>query len=136
MNTAGEMSRSPFGSLLYNSVHCRGPGCKSRKSRHTWNNSRIRPWSTKRSRPKSKRVLLRKHTGHSKHPLPTTQEKTLHRDITRWPMLKSDLLYSLQPRMEKLYRIRKTRPVADCGSDHELLIAKIQSEIEESKENH
>ena len=38
--------------------------------------------------------------------------------------------------MEKLYRIRKTRPVADCGSDHELLIAKIQSEIEESKENH
>ena len=23
-------------------------------------------------------------TGHSKHPLPTTQEKTLHMDITRW----------------------------------------------------
>ena len=30
------------------------------------------------------------HTGHSKHPLPTTQEKTLHMDITRWPTLKSD----------------------------------------------
>ena len=27
---------------------------------------------------------------HSKHPLPTTQEKTLHMDITRWSMLKSD----------------------------------------------
>ena len=25
----------------------------------------------------------REHTGHSKHPLPTTQEKTLHMDITR-----------------------------------------------------
>ena len=25
-----------------------------------------------------------------KHPLPTTQEKTLHMDITRWPTLKSD----------------------------------------------
>ena len=30
------------------------------------------------------RVLPRKCTGHSEHPLPTTQEKTLHMDITRW----------------------------------------------------
>ena len=29
-------------------------------------------------------VLPREHTGHSKHPLPTTQETTLHMDITRW----------------------------------------------------
>ena len=28
------------------------------------------------------RVLPRKCTGHSKHPLPTTQEKILHMDIT------------------------------------------------------
>ena len=30
------------------------------------------------------------HTGHSKHPLPTTQEKILHMDITRWSTPKSD----------------------------------------------
>ena len=30
------------------------------------------------------RVLTKEHSGHSKHPLPTTQEKTLHMDITRW----------------------------------------------------
>ena len=36
------------------------------------------------------RVLSREHTGHSKHPLPTTQEKTLHMDITRWSTPKSD----------------------------------------------
>ena len=36
------------------------------------------------------RVLPRKCTGHSKHPLPTTQEKTLHMDITRWSTPKSD----------------------------------------------
>ena len=36
------------------------------------------------------RVLPRKCTGHSKHPLPTTQEKTIHMDITRWPTPKSD----------------------------------------------
>ena len=29
-------------------------------------------------------VLPRERTGHSKHPLPTTQEKTLHMNITRW----------------------------------------------------
>ena len=29
-------------------------------------------------------------TGHSKHPLPTTQEMTLHMDITRWSTPKSD----------------------------------------------
>ena len=27
---------------------------------------------------------------HSKYPLPTTQEKTLHMDVTRWSILKSD----------------------------------------------
>ena len=32
----------------------------------------------------------KKCTGHSKHPLPTTQEKTLHMDITRWSTPKSD----------------------------------------------
>ena len=39
---------------------------------------------------KAKTVLPREHTGHSKHPLSTTQEKTLHMDITRWSTLKSD----------------------------------------------
>ena len=35
-------------------------------------------------------VLLRECTGHSKHPLPTTQEKTVHMDITRWSKPESD----------------------------------------------
>ena len=35
-------------------------------------------------------VLPREHTGPSKHLLPTTQEKTLHMDITRWSTPKSD----------------------------------------------
>ena len=29
-------------------------------------------------------------TSHSKHPIPTTQEKTLHMDITRWSTQKLD----------------------------------------------
>ena len=35
-------------------------------------------------------VLPRECTGHSKHPLPTTQQTTLHMDITRLSILKSD----------------------------------------------
>ena len=32
----------------------------------------------------------------------------------------------MQPKMEKLYTVSKSRPGADCGSDHELLIAKFR----------
>ena len=39
---------------------------------------------------KGYKVLPRERTGHSKHPLPTTHEKTLYLDITRWSTLKSD----------------------------------------------
>ena len=41
-------------------------------------------------RMKANSVLPRERTDHSKHPLPTTQEKTLHMDITRWSTPKSD----------------------------------------------
>ena len=89
--------------------HYRGLECKSRKSRNTWSNRQIWPWSTKWSRSKANRVLPRECTGHSKHPLPTTQENTLHMDITRWSTRKSDWLYSLQPKMEKLYTVSKNK---------------------------
>ena len=36
---------------------------------------------------------------------------------------------SLQPKMEKLYIVSKKRPGADCGSDHELLIAKFRLKL-------
>ena len=52
---------------------------------------------------------LTEHTGHSKHPLPTMQEKTLHMDITKWSILKSDWLFSLQPKLEKLYTVSKNK---------------------------
>ena len=82
---------------------------KSRKSRHTWSNRQIWSWSREWSRSKANRVLLRECTGQRKHPLPTTQEKTLHMDITRLSTPKSDWLYSLQPKMEKLYTVSKNK---------------------------
>ena len=73
--------------------------------------------------------MLRELTGHSKLPLPTTQENTLHMDITRWSIPNSDCLYFLQPKMKKLYIVRKSSLGADCGSDHELLIAKFRLKL-------
>ena len=35
----------------------------------------------------------------------------------------------MQPKTKKLYTVRKTRPGADCGSDHELLIAKFRLKL-------
>ena len=103
--------------------------CKSRKSRDTWSNRQVWPWSTKWNWTKAKTVLPREHTGHSKHPLPTTQEKTLHMDITRWSTPKSDWLYSLQPWWRSSIKSAKTRQGADCGSDHELRIAKFRLKL-------
>ena len=51
---------------------------QNRKSRNTWSNRKIWPWRTKCSRTKANRVLPRECTGHSEHPLPTTQEKATH----------------------------------------------------------
>ena len=35
----------------------------------------------------------------------------------------------MQPKMEKLYTVSKTRPRAECDSDHELLIAKFRLKL-------
>ena len=89
--------------------HYRGLECKSRKSGNTWSNRQIWLWTTEWSRAKTNRVLPRKCTGHSKHLSATTQEKMLHMDITRWLTPKSDWLYSLQPKVEKLYTVSKNK---------------------------
>ena len=90
-------------------IHFRGLECKRRKSRNTWSNRQIWPWNAEWSRAKTNRALPRKCTDHSKHPLPKTQEKTLHIDITRWSTPKSDWFYSLQPKMEKLFTVNKNK---------------------------
>ena len=82
-----------------------------------------------RSRAKVNQVLPREHIGHSKHPLPKTEEKTLRMDIMRWPTPESDLLYSVQPKMEKLYTVNKNKTGADYCSDHQLLIAKFRLKL-------
>ena len=78
-------------------------------------------------------VLPREHTGHSKHPLPTTHETTLHMDVTRWSIPKSDWLCSLQPKMEKLYTVSKNKTWSWLLLRSWTLYCQIQTEIEVGK---
>ena len=50
-------------------------------------------------------------------------------DITRWSTPKSDGLYSLQTKWRSSIQSVITRPGADYGSDHELLIAKFRLKL-------
>ena len=89
--------------------HYRGLECKGRKSRNTWSNRQMWPWRTEWRQAKANRVLPRECTDHSKYPLLSIHEKMLHMDITRWSILKSYWLFSLQPKIEKLYTVSKNR---------------------------
>ena len=101
--------------------HYKGLECKSRKSRNTWSNRQIWPWSTEWRRAKANRVLPRKRTGHSKHPLPTTQEKTLHMDITRWSTQIRLIIFFAAKDGEALYSQQK--------QDQELTVARIMNPL-------
>ena len=103
-----------------------GLECKRRMLRNIWSNRQIWPWSKERIRAKANRVLPRERTGQSKHPLPKTQEKTLHMESPDgWHQNQIDYILCSQ-RWRSSIQSTKTRPVADCGSDHELFIAKFR----------
>ena len=104
--------------------HHRGLECKGRKSRDTWSNRQVWPFSTRWSRGKANRVLPKNMLVTANTLFPTTQEMTLHMDITRyWNQI--DYILCSQ-RWRGSIQSAKTRLGADCGSGHELLTAKFR----------
>ena len=77
----------------------------------------------------AKRVLPREHTGHSKHPLSTHKRR-----LYTWTspdgqhQNQIDCILCSQRWRSSIQSV-KTRPGADCGSDHELLIAKFRLKL-------
>ena len=65
-------------------------------------------------------VLPREHTGHSKHLLPTPQEKTLCMDITRWSVPRLIIFFAAKDG-EALYSQQK--------QDLELTVAQIMNSL-------
>ena len=66
---------------------------------------------------------------HSKHPLPTTQETTLHMDITRCQDQNQIDYILCSQRWRSSIQSAKTRPGADGSSDQELLFAKFRLKL-------
>ena len=66
---------------------------------------------------------------HSKHPLPTTLKKILHMNITKWSIWNQVDYILCSQRCRNFIQSAKTRLGADCGSDHELLIAKFRLKL-------
>ena len=69
-------------------------------------------------------ICQRKCTGHSKHPLPATQETSpdgQHQNQTDYILCSQRWRSSMQS--------TKTRQRADCGSDHELLITRFRLKL-------
>ena len=109
--------------------HYRGLECKSRKERNTWSNRQIWPWNTEWNRTKTHRVLQGKHTGHSKHPL-LKHKRRLYTWTSPDGQHPNQIDYILcSQRWRSSIQSAKTRPGADCGSDHELPIAKFRLKL-------
>ena len=78
---------------------------------------------------KTNRVLPRKCTGHSKHPLPQ-HKRTLYTWTSPDGQHRNQIDYILcSQRWRSTIQSTKTRPGADCGSDHELLIVKFRLKL-------
>ena len=89
----------------------------------------IWPWSTEWSRAKANRVFPREHIGHSKH-LFQQHKRRLYTwtspDGQHWNQI--DYILCSQ-RWRSSVQSAKTSPGTDCGSDHELLIAKFRLKL-------
>ena len=115
-----------IGYILYDSIYI---------TLSKWQNQRDgkqngnRPWGTEWSRAKANRVLPRECTGHRKQPLPTTQGMTVYMDITRCSILNQIDYIICSQRWRGSIQSAKPRPGADCGSDHELLMAKFRLKL-------
>ena len=105
-----------------------GLECKSRKSTDTWSNKLIWPWSTKEAQQRltefyQRNALVIANTLFQQH----------KRGLYTWTSLdgqqRNQIDYILCSwRWKSSIQPAKTRPGADCGSDHEL-IAKIRLKL-------
>ena len=111
------------------SFHYRGLECKSRKSRNTWSNQQIWPWSTEWSRERliefcQENTLVIANTffqQHKRRLYTWTSPDGQHRN-------QIDYIHCSQ-RWRSSIQSARTRLGVDCGSDHELLIAKFRLKL-------
>ena len=109
--------------------HYRGLECKSRKSRNTWSNRQIWPWSMEWSRERliefcQENALVIANTLFQQH------KRRLYTWTSPDGQHQNQIDYVLcSQRWRSSIQSAKTRLGADCGSDCELLIAKYRQKL-------
>ena len=111
-----------------------GLECKSGKSRNTWSNRQIWPWNTEWSRAKANRRLPRERTRTFALVIANTLFQQHKRRLYTWISPdgqhgnQTDYILCSQ-RWRSSIQSAKPRLGADCGSDHELLIARFRLKL-------
>ena len=114
--------------------HYRGLECKSRKSRNTWSNQQIWPRSTDEAEQRliefcQENALVIANNLFQQH------KRRLYTWTSPDSQHQNQIDYILcSQRWRSSIQSKKTRPGADCGSDHELLLK--NSDLNWSRENH
>ena len=106
--------------------HYRELECKARKSRDTWNNRQIWPWSTNKA---GQRVteFFQENSLVIAHTLFQQYKRILYTWTSPAGQYRNQIDYIFcSQRWRSSIQSAKTRPGADCGSDDELLIAKFR----------
>ena len=114
--------------------HYRGLECKGRKSRNTWSNRQIWPWSTEW---KGKRLIefCQENALVTANTLFQQHKRGLHMDITRWSIPnQTDYILGSQIWRSSI-QSAKARLEGACGSDHECLIAKFRLKLKKVGKN-
>ena len=112
--------------------HHRGLECKSKKSRDTWRTGKFGLGVQNEAGQKptefcQENALVIANTLFQRH------KRRLYMDITRWSITNFRLIIFFAAKdREALYSQQKIRPGADCGSDHELLIAKFRLKLKKT----
>ena len=108
--------------------HHRGLECKSKKSRHTWSNKQVWPWSTKGQRAGQRPTEFCKENALViANTLLQQHKSTLYTWTSPDGQYRKQTDYILcSQRWRSSTQWAKTRPGADYGSDHELFIAKFR----------
>ena len=112
--------------------HYRGLECKSRKSRNSWSNRQIWPWNTEWSRAKTNSFaeFCQENSLFIANTLFQQHKRRLYTWTSPDGQHQSQIDYILcSQRWRSSIQSAKTRPGADCGPDHELLIAKFRLKL-------
>ena len=80
--------------------------------------------------------MPREHTGHRKHSLPTTQDMSLHMEITRWSVTKAKLMIFFAAKDGEVIYSHGKQDLEPTVAQIIQSYCKIQAQIEECMENH